>query len=151
MLDNFLPLFIHPSRRCHFLPPAPNFDLSFTTRGGNVLVLPGILRPGEYPLLYLGGIPPARGRLLMYLNLKGICTSRSFFIRIPNIIFHLPVFFLPVIIFRRIRKFPRLPRSDPSPGDTPSFPPFVPLFRGNVLHHAERKSLHRLMNRCLSS
>lgn len=70
MSDNFPPLFIHPSRRCHFLLPAPNFDLSFTTRSGNVLVLPGIRCPGEYPRLYLGGIPSLGGRLLMYLNPK---------------------------------------------------------------------------------
>lgn len=99
VLDNFLPLFIHPSCWCHFLLLAPNSDLSFTTHSGNVLVLPGIRCPGEYPLLYLGRIPPAGGRLLMYLNPKGICAQRSFFILNPYYHLSSPFFFFLTVIY----------------------------------------------------
>lgn len=153
MLDNFLPLFIHPSCWCHFLLLAPNSDLSFTTHSGNVLVLPGIRCPGEYPLLYLGRIPPAGGRLLMYLNPKGICAQRSFFILNPY--YHLSS---PFFSFRNLFFFFFDPEVSPTSvvrflsDDTPPFPPLAPLFHGNAVHFADRKSLWCLMNRsCLSS
>lgn len=88
VLDDFPPLFIHTSRWCRFLLLALNFDLSFTTCCCHGLVHLGVRCPREHPRLYLRRIPPLAGRLLKYLNAKSICTERSLFIWIPNIIFH---------------------------------------------------------------